>query len=334
MLLGLFVPLVSGSPALLTASRVPLPPSAAAAGESNEYKISVQVGLVVLPVTVQGRKGHAVADLAARNFRVLDDGRPQKITLFEPEDVPAAVGLVVDDSGSMGSKQGEVATAAVQFADSSNPLDQMFVVYFNDAVFLGLPVGSSFTSDPAQLARSFSSIMARGKTALYDAIALALDHIGQSRLERKALVVVSDGGDNASRHSLRQVLEMAEKSNVAIYTIGLFDPSQMDQDPRALRRLAKVTGGQAYLPSSVSEVSSLTRQIAGDIRHQYTLGYVPEYSSSGQKYHAIRVTVQGPPRDGRLHVRTRSGYLAQPEPAPTRAASGPSQSAATGGNPR
>ena len=330
-LLALFVSIATMSAQVPGAQATP---PAGAAQDDSEYKISVQVGLVVLPVTVQGRQGHTVSGLEARNFRVLDDGRPQNVTLFEPEDVPAAVGLVVDDSGSMAPKQREVGTAAVQFASSSNPLDQMFVVYFNDTVFLGLPVGSSFTSDPGQLARSFSSITARGRTALYDAIVLALDHLKESRLERKALIVVSDGGDNVSRHTLRQVVEMAERSNAVIYAIGLFDPMEADQNPGVLRRLAKVTGGQAYLPSSVSEVTNISRQIAGDIRHQYTLGYVPSNPASGQKYHSIRVTVQGPAREGKLHVRTRTGYLAELETSQTRAASQPSQPAAPPGSPQ
>jgi Ca-activated chloride channel homolog len=306
---------------LLFLARVPGPAATAQAQnperkDSGEYKISVRVGLVVLPVTVTGRQGHVVSELGEKNFRVLDDGQPQTITLFEREDVPAAIGLVVDDSGSMAPKQPEVAAAATAFARSSNPQDQMFIVYFNDMVFLGLPGGFPFTSDVDQLNRSFASITARGKTALYDGIAVALEHLKQSQLDRKALIVVSDGGDNASRHSLRQVLDMAESSNVVIYTIGLFDESEAGQNPGVLRRLAKVTGGKAYLPGAVSDVVNVSRQIAGDVRHQYTLGYVPATSSRGQKYHTIRVMVQAP-GEGRLRIRTRTGYLAEPpEPEP------------------
>ena len=309
-------------------------PSAGAsqAGPSDEYKISVQTGLVVLPVTVTGRQGEEVSDLQEKNFRVLDDGQSQKITLFEREDVPAAVGLVVDDSGSMMPKQREVAAAALAFARSSNPEDQMFVVYFNDLVFLGLPGGSPFTNDVGLLVRSLSDISARGKTALYDGIAVALDHVKQSQLTRKALIVVSDGGDNASKHSLRQVLEMAESSNTVIYTIGLFDKNEADQNPGVLRRLAKVTGGKTYLPQSVPDVVNVSQQIAGDIRHQYTLGFVPASPSRGQKYHTIRVGVQAPGR-GRLRVHTRAGYLAEPE-QPSPSVRDESQASVRGGDSR
>jgi len=280
---------------------------------SDEYTISVQVGLVVLPVTVTGRQGHTVSNLNQGSFMVLDDGRPQKITVFDREDVPAAVGLVVDDSGSMAPKQNEVVAAAAAFAKSSNPQDQMFIVYFNDTVFLGLPGGSPFTSDTSQLMRSLTDITARGKTALYDGIAVALEHLSRSSLNHKALIVVSDGGDNSSRHSLRQVLALAERSSATIYTVGLFDASEADQNPGVLRRLARVTGGKAYLPQSVAEVENVSRQIAGDIRHQYTLGYLPEHTAA-QGYHSVRVVVRAPGY-GRLRVRTRAGYLAAPESA-------------------
>jgi VWFA-related protein len=209
----------------------------------KQYTISVQVGLVVLPARVTGRQGHAVSNLNQASFVVLDDGRPQKITVFDREDAPAAVGLVVDDSGSMAPKQDEVAAAANAFAKSSNPQDQMFIVYFNDTVFLGLPGGSPFTNDTNQLMRSLTAITARGRTALYDGIAVALEHLSQSPLNHKALIVVSDGGDNASRHSLHQILALAGRSNATIYTVGLFDPSEADQNPGVLRRLARVTDG-------------------------------------------------------------------------------------------
>lgn len=279
------------------------------------YTISVQVGLVVLPVKVTGRQGHTVPNLQPASFVVLDDGRPQKITVFDHEDAPAAVGLVVDDSGSMAPKLDEVAAAANAFAKSSNPQDQVFVVYFNDTVFLGLPGGSPFTHDTNQLIRSLTDITARGRTALYDGLAVALEHLSQSPLNHKALMVVSDGGDNASRHNLRQVLALAGRSSATLYTVGLFDASEADQNPGVLRRLARVTGGKAYLPQSVAEVVNVSRQIADDIRHQYTLGYVPENGGARPGYHSVRVMVRAPGY-GRLRVRTRAGYLAAPESQP------------------
>ncbi len=293
--------------------------------DSGGYTISVNVGLVVLPVSVTDRKGHVVANLNDGDFRVLDNNQPQKLAFFEPEDVPVAVGLVVDDSGSMARKHAEVAASALAFARSANPQDQMFVVYFNDAVFLGLPGGSPFTSNVDQLVGTFSSISARGKTALYDGIAAALEHLKQSPLGRKVLIVASDGGDNASRHNFRQVLEMAERSNATIYSIGLFDPSETDQNPGVLKRLAKVTGGRAYLAQSPSDAVDISRQIGADIRHQYTLGYVPSNAPEDRAYHRIRVMAQVPNHES-LHVRTRAGYLAGPEPQQVLSSESPSSS--------
>ncbi len=293
--------------------------------DKGEYTISVNVELVVLPVSVTDRKGHVVANLSEENFRVLDNNQPQKIALFGPEDVAVAVGLVVDDSGSMARKHSEVAASALAFARSANPQDQMFVVFFNDTVFLGLPGGSPFTSNVDQLLGTFSSISARGRTALYDGIAAALEHLKLSRLSRRVLIVASDGGDNASQHSFRQVLEMAERSNATIYTIGLFDPSEADQNPGVLKRLAKVTGGRAYLAQSPPDAVEISRQIAADIRHQYTLGYLPANLQQGRPYHRIRVMVQAPNHES-LHVHTRAGYLAGPEPPQVLTSESPSPS--------
>jgi VWFA-related protein len=275
--------------------------------DDSRYKISVDVGLVVLPVFVTDSRGQAVSGLTANNFHLYDDGHLRPITLFEPEDVPATVGLVVDNSGSMLAKRGEVIAAGVAFARSSNPLDQMFVVNFNQWVSLGLPQGTPFTSDPQQLDAALSRNAAAGNTALYDGIAAALEHLKTGTRERKALIVVSDGGDNASQISLPDLLRQVQTSNVVIDTIGIFDPTYRDENPGVLRRLAKMTGGTAYFPTSVSQVTSICQDIAEDIRHQYTIGYSPEGEST-ESYHEVRVTARAEGRS-RLRVRTRAGYV-------------------------
>jgi VWFA-related protein len=183
----------------------------------------------------------------------------------------------------------------------------MFVVNFNQWVSLGLPNGTPFTSDPQQLDAALSKNAAAGNTALYDGIAAALDHLKTGTRERKALIVVSDGGDNASQISLPDLLRKVQTSNVVIDTIGIFDPTYRDENPGVLRRLAKMTGGTAYFPSSVSQVTSICEDIAEDIRHQYTIGYSPEGESS-ETYHEVRVTARAEGRS-RLRVRTRAGYV-------------------------
>ena len=285
--------------------------SASNTGDSNEYKISVESGLVVLPVSVTNHKGEFVPNLAATDFRVYEAGRPEQITLFEREDVPVAVGLVVDNSGSMASKRAEVVTASLAFVASSNPADQMFVVHSNQWVSLGLPKSVPFTSDSRQLQGALSEQQPFGNTALYDGIATALEHLKAASRERKALIVVTDGEDNASHMNFRHLLEKAESSNAVIYTIGIFD-RRSGENPRALRRLAKATGGRAYFPRSVSEVSDVTERIAREIRQQYTIGYIPSRRAPEGQHRTIRVTAKAPGL-GRLHVRTRTGYLIPPE---------------------
>ena len=281
-------------------------------GDPDEYKISVDVGLVVLPVTVTNRKGEFVPNLAASDFRVSEGGRPQQTTLFKSEDVAVTVGLVVDNSGSMASKRPEVVAASLAFVQSSNPGDQMFVVNFNERVSLGLPKSVPFTSDLGQLRDALSRNRPVGNTALYDGIAAALEHLKAGSRERKALIAVTDGGDNASHIRFQDLLKMAESSNAIIYTIGVFDPNYSGENPQALRRLAKVTGGRAYFPVSVIEVSGVAGQIARDIRQQYTIGYIPSPQTPKGQYRTIRVTVKAPGL-GKLCVRTRTGYLIPPE---------------------
>ena len=297
----------------LTGSPTPTQGNSAAQPDSDEYRISVKVGLVVLPVIVTDGKGKAVSGLEEDSFHVFENGRPQQITFFEPEDVPVTLGLVIDNSGSMGAKRPEVVAAAEEFAKSSNPQDEMFVVNFSQNVSMGLPKGVPFTSDVQQLRDAASSTPAYGNTALYDGLAAGLGHLKMGTASRKALIVISDGGDNASRLSFQELLRRAEASGAQIYTLGVFDKNYSGEDPSVLKRLAKVTGGKAYFPQSASQITGICQQIAQDLRHQYTLGYHPSNPSPDGKYHAIRVTAKAT-GEGRLHVSTRAGYIMPAEP--------------------
>ena len=279
----------------------------------NPYTFNVRVGLAVLPVSVTDHKDHRVSGLKKEDFRVYEDGRPQTITLFEDKDAPVTVGLVVDNSLSMQPKRPAVIAAALAFAESSNPQDEIFVVNFNQAIHLELPQGVPFTRNPQELRTALLKITASGQTALYDAIAVALDHLKQGTNDKKYLIVVSDGGDDASRHSLSDILTLARSSNVAIYSVGIVNENFSDENPGVLRKLSKVTGGEFFLPESVPEVIDTLKIIARDIRQQYTLGYVPDNQAADGKFRNIRVTASAP--DGRkLSVRTRAGYLAPAAP--------------------
>ncbi len=289
-------------------------------GQAEEYVIGVKVNEVVLHATAQDRKGFLLAGLATENFQVYEDGVLQPIKYFSHDDIPVTVGLVVDNSGSMKPKRADVIAAAVAFARSSNPEDQMFVVNFNEKVSFGLPDKMPFTDKAVELQVALSGIEADGETALYDAIAVALAHLKKGNRDKKVLIVISDGGDNASQHSLSQIRALAGHPDAIIYTIGIFDDEDDDRNPRALKQLAKDTGGEAFLPKSLKEVGPICEQIARDIRNQYTIAYVPTNRKRDGTYRTIQVKASAPGH-GRLLVRTRTGYYAaqQVQASPTKA---------------
>jgi Ca-activated chloride channel homolog len=277
---------------------------------SGQRVISSEVNLVILPVTVTEKSDHFVSGLDASNFQVYEDGQQQKISLFRREDTPVTAGVVVDHSGSMAAKRDDVIAGAGAFVQASNPQDREFVVNFSDAVTFGLPANVPFTSSIEDLNAALLKTPVSGETALYDALAAALERLQTAPLDKKVLLLISDGGDNASKHTFSQVLRMAQTSSVIIYAIGLFDENSADQNPKVLEKLTKETGGKAYFPKSSSEVVSVCRQIAKDVRHQYTLGYSPE-GNAHPGYRKIRIKVNAPGK-GNLFVRTRPGYFSSP----------------------
>lgn len=278
---------------------------------SGQPKISVKTELVVLPVSVTDANGNVVLGLTQQNFRVYEDGRHQDITLFQQGDTPVTVGLIVDHSRSMGPKLEEVAAAVSAFARSSNPHDEMFVVDFNDDVTVELMNGKPFTHDPKELEKAIGAVRARGRTALYDAVAEGLIHLELGHSERKALIIVSDGGDNASRQKFSQLLDQARQSQVLIYSIGLIG-GDGESDPAVLRHLAKATGAIAYFPDAANSVMNVSTQIARDLREQYTLGFVPAKADKPHAFRKIEVKVDAPGH-AKIRVRSRAGYSAADE---------------------
>lgn len=270
---------------------------------------SANADLVVLHPSVRDRKGRFVPDLRKENFQVFENGTPQTIRVFQHEDVPVAVGLVVDNSGSMGPKRKDVTAASQSFARSSNPRDEMFIVNFNEHVFFGLPDTKLFSASAAELESALNGVPATGETALYDAIDAALAHLKKATLDKRVLIVISDGGDNASHRTLAETLEAAGRSDAVIYTVGLFDENDEDRNPGVLKKIARSTGGEVYLPRETGGVVPVCRQIAEDIRNQYTIGYVPSQRKLEDSYRAIRVTAAGPHGE-KYVVRARAGYIA------------------------
>ena len=269
--------------------------------------------LVVLPVVVTDRDGRFVSDLAADRFTVFDNGRRVPIELFTNQDSPVTVGLIVDASGSMRPKLGEAITATMRFARLSNPEDELFAVSFNDDVVDLMP-GRQFllASDLEGLENAVRAIRPDGRTALYDGLMDGLDHLATGSRARKVLVVISDGGDNASNATLDAVLARARNSNAAIYTIGIFDADDMDQNPRVLKSLAQTTGGERFLPRSAGDLLAACERIAREIRGGYTIGYVPPAQDG--LYHRIRVEL-APSTGRKLNLRTRPGYFAASQTA-------------------
>lgn len=274
-----------------------------------QFTISVDVDLVLFNVTVLDNDGETVSGLTANNFRIYEDGRQQTIKIFQPEDTPATVGLVIDNSGSMAARRADVVTSAMAFVGASHPDDEMFIVNFNRHAWLALPESMPFSSSYDQLRNTLLETTAEGTTALYDALELALTHLESGTRQRKALVLLSDGGDNASFSSLDDVLRLAQRSSATIYCIGIYDPHQNDKNPKVLRQIAKLTGGEAYFPERPRNLRQIWPKIAGALRGQYTIGYLSTNAARNGSYRNVKITAVDS-RGKSLDVRTRPGYLA------------------------
>jgi Ca-activated chloride channel family protein len=284
--------------------------------QRQPYSLSVDVDLIVLNVRVLDKNRQSVHGLSKENFVVEDDGKRQDISLFIGQESPATIGLVLDSSASMNSRHSDVRAAALRFIQSSHPRDQIFVMYFNERLHWPLPQNQPFTGDINVLERALAWNGLGGRTALYDALAAGLGHSGRGEWEKRALIVLTDGGDNASSKTLPQVLRFAQESNVTIYTIGLFDALAVGSSQPVLRKLAALTGGDAYLPHTIDQLAPVWDEISHGIRTQYTIGYRPSQTVFDGKLHKLRVRVK-PPDHAKVTVHTRPGYLARkatPEP--------------------
>lgn len=266
--------------------------------------------LVVLHVSVlTGRTGH-LAGLPQDAFTILEDGEPQTITFFENTDTPATLGVVVDNSISMMRRKPAIIEAAEEFARAGHPGDELFVIHFNEHVRHALPPDVPFTSDRDVMAGALQRMIARGQTALFDAVREGLRHLARGTRQKKVLVVLSDGGDNASSTSFDDVLAAALRMDAVIYTVSLHDPYDREANPNLLRRLADETGGEAIFVRNPDELPRVLERVARDIRSGYTIGYVPSRAAHDGAYRAITVKVA--PQDGkRVKVRARSGYVAE-----------------------
>jgi Ca-activated chloride channel family protein len=290
--------------ALLRASQAQIPARVAV---DQQFRFSTSVQMVVLQTPVLNSKGAFARNLRQGNFTAFEDARQQVITIFSHNDSPVAIGLIIDNSGSMRRKHSAVLAAAKAFARNSNPKDQLFIVNFNDKVTLGLAGAQPFSANSHDLERAIPPTAGGGKTALYDALEVALDHIHELKQDKKALILISDGGDNASSHTLEQVISDATNSDVVVYTIGLFGKDEDETNPAFMKRISSVTGGEAFLPARPGQAASNCKRIAQLIRSEYTLGYSPNNNRSNGAFRAIKVNVTTKSKE-QLVARTRLGY--------------------------
>jgi len=284
-----------------------------AQSRDDNWTIRKDVSLVVLHATVVDKSGHFVTELEQDRFRVFEDGVEQKLAVFRNEDVPISVGLVLDNSASMRENRRAMVAGALQFVESSNPLDEVFVVNFMDDYYLDLE-GKDFTSDIDELKAALQKTTTRGNTAYYDAVRASLRHLQRGTRQKKALLVISDGADRASVSDFKTLLDDAHKSEAAIYIVS---PPCQDEGRRCrnakreIRKLAEATGAMAYFPTTIEQVETLCRQIAHDIRSQYVLGYYPTNKAHDGSYRTVRVEIVARKGEAKLLVRTRPGYYAQ-----------------------
>lgn len=265
--------------------------------------------LVVLHVNVFDGRSDAVPNLSRDAFSVIEDDKPQSITFFSNEEVPVAVGLVLDNSTSMLTRRAMVLAGTEAFAASSHPDDQMFTVVFNENVRLGLPPAAPFTQSRSMLQASIHRFVPGGKTAFHDAVVAGLEHLEEASHQKRVLVVLSDGEDNASQHSEDAMVQRAIRSDALIYTVSTADLGAKVGKPRLLRKLAEVSGGVNYEPERETEVVEAFQEIAANIRRGYSIGYVPTNSTHDGRYRRVKVQVRTPGRND-LKVRARDGYLA------------------------
>lgn len=276
-------------------------------GQEEVFVFKKEVNEVILHATVVDESNHLVTNLERSAFRVFEDGIPQEVTSFRREDAPVALGVVVDNSASMREKRGKVNQAVLNLIRASNVQDQIFVVNFSEDYYLD----QDFTSDITLLQRALQRISARGSTALYDAIVASSVHLrGSGTLDKKVLLVITDGEDNASQELLQEAMRRLQQENgPTVYAIALLGEDLRRPVRTALDRLASSTGGMAFFPQTLDDVDGITRTVAHDIRSQYTIGYKPLKPSSAAGYRVIRVEAQSRGH-GKMVVRTRSGYYA------------------------
>lgn len=276
------------------------------AQDERNFKLDVNVDLTEVHVSVTDEKDHPVGNLRRENFRVFEDQKEQMVSVFKHEDIPVSLGLVIDNSRSMEPRKQRLDAAALAFVRKSNPEDETFIVHFDDSARLD----RDFTNSIPLLEETLDGVKPYGQTAIYDALILALHHMEQAKEMQKAILLLTDGVDNSSKHTLAEAIDDAKRSQVAVYTVGLLSESGGQKAEDSLVRIAEASGGRAFFPLTVDEARADMERVARDLREQYTLGYIPSNPSRAGEWRSVRVEIS--PTSGlrvaKLTANYRHGY--------------------------
>jgi len=279
--------------------------------------IRVDTTLVVVPVNVSDSLNRSVIGLDRQNFRIFEDGVEQRVAHFSGEDAPLSVGLIVDTSGSMGLKLGTTQKAAAEFLNTMNAGDEAFLVEFSDQARLV----QDFTTEPKEIEHQLEALRPGGLTALLDGVNLGVAEMKKAKNPRKALIVISDGGDNHSTWTSEQIRETVRAADVEVYAMGVFEPvlfpglmpAEEVSGPKFLAKLAEQTGGRAFGAKYDDQLPGIAERIAVELRNQYVLGYYPKNSARDGKYRKLEVKVDVPKGFPAVKARWRLGYYAATE---------------------
>ncbi len=273
----------------------------------------VDVDLVLVPVTVTDPMSRLVTGLEKENFILLDNGEPQAIEHFSSEDAPISLGVIFDTSGSMAHKVEKARAAVVEFLKTANPQDEFFLISFSDKPTLI----SDFTNSVEAVQGRLMYMVPKGRTALLDAIYLGIAKMRRARWQRKALLIISDGGDNRSRYTENELKAMVKEADVQIYAMGIFDrnprSSEEQYGPQLLSEVSEVTGGRSYTVDDLNELGDVAEKIGMELRNQYVLGYRPAKPSRDGKWRKVRVKLIPPQGSPQLSVYAKTGYYAPSE---------------------
>jgi Ca-activated chloride channel family protein len=282
------------------------------AAAENSTSFRADSTLVLVPVAVTDKSNRYVLGLEKENFQVLEDGAPQTITHFSSEDAPLSVGLIVDVSGSIGLKLNTSRQAVSDFLKNLNPADEAFLVECSDQADIAV----HFTHDSAEIENKLKGVASGGLTALLDAVRLGLDEMKHAKNPRKALLVISDGGDNNSHYTSREVEDLVREADVQIYAMGVFEPltfgltaSEMS-GPRVLSEISEQTGGRALAANGSQDLPGIAARIGLELRNQYVLAYSPSNKDRDGRYRKLQVKLSAPDALPDLKARWRLGYYA------------------------